>query len=94
MLSSLLDLSLKLARGEDRLPACELGCDVVAQRKGNVLSVFPLVCVAFLGQHSPLRRIGWPLLFVFAATLLVLGPWARSVWITSDIAQKRVISVE
>ncbi len=24
---------------------------------------FPLVCVAFLGQHSPLRRIGWPLLF-------------------------------
>jgi peptidoglycan/LPS O-acetylase OafA/YrhL len=50
---------------------------------------FPLVCVAFLGQHSPLRRVGWPLLFLLAATLLVLGPWARSVWITSDIGQEK-----
>jgi len=48
---------------------------------------FPLVCVAFLGQHSPLRRIGWPLLFLLAATLLVLGPWARSVQIAAPLGK-------
>ncbi len=50
---------------------------------------FPLVCMGFLGQNSPLRRIGWPLLFLLAATLIVLGPWARSVWITSEIGQEK-----
>jgi peptidoglycan/LPS O-acetylase OafA/YrhL len=50
---------------------------------------FPLVCVAFVGRTSPLRRIGWPLLFLFAGALLVLGPWARSVWITTDIGQEK-----
>jgi peptidoglycan/LPS O-acetylase OafA/YrhL len=50
---------------------------------------FPLVCVAFLGHRSPLRRVGWPLLFLLAAGLLVLGPWARSVWITTDIGREK-----
>jgi peptidoglycan/LPS O-acetylase OafA/YrhL len=50
---------------------------------------FPLVCMAFLAQRSPLRRIGWPLLFALAGTLLVLGPWARAVWITSEIGQEK-----
>ena len=50
---------------------------------------FPLVCVAFLGERSPLRRIGWPLLFLLAASLLVLGPWARSVWITDGLGQEK-----
>jgi peptidoglycan/LPS O-acetylase OafA/YrhL len=51
--------------------------------------VFPLVCVAFVGDKSPLRRAGWPLLFLLAGALLVLGPWARSVWITTDIGQEK-----
>lgn len=50
---------------------------------------FPLVCVAFVGRKSPLRRVGWPLLFLLALALLVLGPWARSVWITTDIGQEK-----
>jgi peptidoglycan/LPS O-acetylase OafA/YrhL len=50
---------------------------------------FPLVCVAFVGKRSPLRRVGWPLLFLLAGALLVLGPWARSVWITTDIGQEK-----
>jgi peptidoglycan/LPS O-acetylase OafA/YrhL len=51
---------------------------------------FPLVCLALVGERSPLRRIGWPLLFLLAAALLVLGPWARSVWmISSEIAQEK-----
>jgi len=50
---------------------------------------FPLVCVAFVGRKSPLRPVGWPLLFLVAAGLLVLGPWARSVWITTDIGQEK-----
>ena len=50
---------------------------------------FPLVSVAFLASRSPLRRIGWPLLFLLAGALLVLGPWARSVWITTDIGQEK-----
>jgi peptidoglycan/LPS O-acetylase OafA/YrhL len=50
---------------------------------------FPLVCVAFVGERSPLRRIGWPLLFLLAGALLVLGPWARSVWITTDIGREK-----
>jgi peptidoglycan/LPS O-acetylase OafA/YrhL len=50
---------------------------------------FPLVCVAFVGKRSPLRRIGWPLLFLLAGALLILGPWARSVWITTDIGQEK-----
>jgi peptidoglycan/LPS O-acetylase OafA/YrhL len=50
---------------------------------------FPLVCVAFVGERSSLRRIGWPLLFLLAGSLLVLGPWARSVWITTDIGQEK-----
>ena len=50
---------------------------------------FPLVCVAFVGHRSPLRRVGWPLMFLLAAALLVLGPWARSVWITTDIGQEK-----
>ncbi len=50
---------------------------------------FPLVCVACVGQHSPLRRFGWPLLFLLAAALLALGPWARSVWIITDIGREK-----
>jgi len=50
---------------------------------------FPLVCVAFVGRSSPLRRAGWPLLFLLAAALLFLGPWALSVWITTDIGQEK-----
>ena len=50
---------------------------------------FPLVCVAFLGRRSPLHRIGWPLLLLLAGALLVLGPWARSVWITTGIGQEK-----
>lgn len=50
---------------------------------------FPLVCVAFVGERSPLRRVGWPLLFLLAGAMLVLGPWARSVWITTDIGQEK-----
>ncbi len=50
---------------------------------------FPLVCVMFVGHRSPLRRVGWPLVFLLAAALLVLGPWARSVWITTDIGQEK-----
>jgi peptidoglycan/LPS O-acetylase OafA/YrhL len=50
---------------------------------------FPLVCVAFVGERSPLRRFGWPPLFLVAAALLVLGPWARAVWITNDIGQEK-----
>ncbi len=51
---------------------------------------FPLVCIVLVGERSPLRRIGWPLLFVLAAALLVLGPWARSVWMaSSEIAQEK-----
>ncbi len=50
---------------------------------------FPLFCMAFVGERSPLRRIGWPLLFLLAGVLLVLGPWARSVWITTDIGQEK-----
>ena len=51
---------------------------------------FPLVCVALIGERSPLRRIGWPLLFLLSAALLVLGPWARSVWLSSsEIAQEK-----
>jgi peptidoglycan/LPS O-acetylase OafA/YrhL len=50
---------------------------------------FPIVCVAFLAERSPLRRIGWPLLFLLAGALLFLGPWARSVWITTDIGQEK-----
>lgn len=50
---------------------------------------FPLVCLAFVGHRSPLRPVGWPLLFLLAAGLLVLGPWARSVWITTDIGQEK-----
>jgi peptidoglycan/LPS O-acetylase OafA/YrhL len=50
---------------------------------------FPLVCFALVGQRSPLRRFGWPLLFLLAAVLLALGPWARSVWITSEIGQEK-----
>lgn len=50
---------------------------------------FPLVCVGLLGGRSPLRRVGWPLLFALAAALLVLGPWARSVWITTEIGQEK-----
>jgi peptidoglycan/LPS O-acetylase OafA/YrhL len=50
---------------------------------------FPLVCVAMVGERSPLRRVGWPLLFLLAGALLVLGPWARSVWITTDIGREK-----
>lgn len=51
---------------------------------------FPLVCIALIGERSPLRRVGWPLLFLLAAVLLVLGPWARSVWmVSSEIAQEK-----
>ena len=50
---------------------------------------FPLICVAFLSDQSPLRRIGWPLLFGLAATLLVLGPWARTVWIPDELGQEK-----
>ncbi len=50
---------------------------------------FPLACVALLSPRSPLRRTGWPLLFLLAGALLVLGPWARSVWIKSDIGQEK-----
>jgi peptidoglycan/LPS O-acetylase OafA/YrhL len=50
---------------------------------------FPLVCVAFVGEWSPFRRIGWPLLFLFAGALLMLGPWARTVWITTDIGKEK-----
>ena len=50
---------------------------------------FPLVCVAFVGERTPLRRFGWYLLFLLAGALLVLGPWARSVWITTDIGQEK-----
>jgi peptidoglycan/LPS O-acetylase OafA/YrhL len=50
---------------------------------------FPLVCIALVGERSPLRRIGWPLLFLLVAALLALGPWARSVWITSEIGQEK-----
>ncbi|HEY4359060.1 MAG TPA: acyltransferase [Acidobacteriaceae bacterium] len=50
---------------------------------------FPLVCVLFVGERSPLRRAGWPLLFLLAAALLVLGPWARVVWIKTDIGQEK-----
>ena len=50
---------------------------------------FPLVCIALVGERSPMRRIGWPLLFVLIAMLLVLGPWARSVWIASEIGQEK-----
>ena len=50
---------------------------------------FPLVCIVLLRKRSPLRRAGWPLLFLLTAALLVLGPWARSVWITSDIGQEK-----
>ena len=51
---------------------------------------FPLVCIALVGARSPLRRIGWALLYLFATVLLVLGPWARSVWmISSEIAQEK-----
>lgn len=50
---------------------------------------FPLVCVALLGKHTVLRRFGWPLLFLLVAALLVLGPWAQSVWITTDIGQEK-----
>ncbi len=50
---------------------------------------FPLVCIAFVGERSSLRRIGWPLLFLLAGSLLVLGPWARSVWIASDIGREK-----
>jgi peptidoglycan/LPS O-acetylase OafA/YrhL len=51
---------------------------------------FPLVCVGLVGERSPLRRIGWPLLFLLAAALIVLGPWARSVWlVSSEIAQEK-----
>ena len=50
---------------------------------------FPLVCITFVGNQSPLRRVGWLLLFLLAAVLLVLGPWARSVWITTDIGREK-----
>ncbi len=51
---------------------------------------FPLVCVALVGERSPIRRVGWPVLFLLAASLLVMGPWARSVWIfSSEIAQEK-----
>lgn len=40
---------------------------------------FPLVCVAFVGRKSASQRANWLLLFLLAAVLLVLGPWARSV---------------
>ena len=51
---------------------------------------FPLVCLALLDERSPLRRVGWPMFFVLAAALLVLGPWARSVWMaSSEIAQEK-----
>ena len=50
---------------------------------------FPLVCVALVGARSPVRRVGWPLLLALAGALLVLGPWARSVWITSEIGQEK-----
>ena len=50
---------------------------------------FPLVCVAFLGQRSPLRRVGGPLVCILVAGLLVLGPWARSVWITTAIGKEK-----
>lgn len=51
---------------------------------------FPLVCLALIGERSPLRHIGWPLLFLLIAALLVLGPWARSVWIiSSEIGQEK-----
>lgn len=51
---------------------------------------FPLVCLALVGERSPLRHIGWPLLFLLTAALLVLGPWARSVWlVSSEIAQEK-----
>ncbi|HEV2646177.1 MAG TPA: acyltransferase [Acidobacteriaceae bacterium] len=50
---------------------------------------FPLACVAFVGRRSPLRKVGWPLLFLLAGVLLVLGPWARSVWITTDIGREK-----
>lgn len=50
---------------------------------------FPLVGVAFVGERSPLRRIGWPLLFLLAGGLLALGPWPRSVWIATDIGQEK-----
>jgi peptidoglycan/LPS O-acetylase OafA/YrhL len=50
---------------------------------------FPLVCVVFVAERSPLRRLGWPLLLLLAGALLVLGPWARSVWITTDIGQEK-----
>lgn len=50
---------------------------------------FPLVCLALIGERSPLRRVGWPCLFLLAAVLLVLGPWARSIWITTEIGQEK-----
>jgi peptidoglycan/LPS O-acetylase OafA/YrhL len=51
---------------------------------------FPLVCLVLVGERSPLRRVGWPLLFLLTAALLVLGPWARSVWmVSSEIAQEK-----
>jgi peptidoglycan/LPS O-acetylase OafA/YrhL len=53
------------------------------------LSSLPLVCVGLVGERSPLRRIGWPLLFLLGGALLVLGLWARSVWIKTDIGQEK-----
>ena len=51
---------------------------------------FPLVSIALVGERSPLRRFGWPLLFLLATVLVVLGPWARSVWISSsEIGQEK-----
>ena len=50
---------------------------------------FPLLCLAFVSERSPLGRIGWPLLLLLAGALLVLGPWARSVWITTEIGQEK-----
>lgn len=50
---------------------------------------FPVVCLALLGERSPVRRFGWPLLLFLLAALLALGPWAESVWITTDIGQEK-----
>lgn len=51
---------------------------------------FPLVCIALVGERSPLRSVAWLMLLLLATTLIVLGPWARSVWLaSSEIGQEK-----
>ena len=50
------------------LPA-KLGCDVVTQRRGNVLSLLSAaVCIALVGKRSPVAtHVGWPLCSLYNA---------------------------